>query len=216
MSSARLEVIKGDADTPARLSRSMPAALDGLLKQAALDDFCDKIDELFLVAHAEYKRVVKRLSWMSIAFYIWIVFFIISIPLMNSWWYIIASTIAMCVYIGIVELCTQPGQIAKFSKEKLRLIRFECDEMTRRTPFVSFHVAAGVVNCNHIDVIISLSLSATASGIATTSNTITEHTSDSKIYKSSDNDNPVVYAQAVTSSTMTNDSYQQLNDVEVV
>jgi hypothetical protein len=214
MSLARLEVIKGDADNPACLSRSMPAALDGLLKQAALDDFCDKVDELFLVAHTEYKRVIKRLSWMIIAFYIWIVFFIISIPLMNPWWYIIASTIAMCVYIGIVELCTQPGLIAKSSKEKLRLIRFECDEMTRRTPFVSFHVAAGVVNCNHIDVIISSS--ATASGIATTSNTITEHTSDSKINKSSDNDNPVVYAQAVTSSTMTNGNYQQLNDVEVV
>jgi hypothetical protein len=207
MSSARLEVVKGDADTPAYLSRSMPAALDGLLTQTALDDFCDKIDELFLVAHTEYKRVIKRLSWMIIAFYVWIIFIIVSIPLMNSWWYIIASTIAMCVYIGIVELCTQPGQIAKSSKEKLRLIRFECDEMTRRTPFVSFHVAAGAVNCNHIDVIISLS--ATASGVATTSNcTITD--------QSRDNNNPVVYVQAVTSSTMTNGNYQQLNDVEAV
>jgi hypothetical protein len=52
---------------------------------------------------------------------------------------------------------------------------------------------------------------------ATTSNCIIkEHTSDSKINKSSDNNNSVVYAQAVTSSTMTNGNYQQLNDVEVV
>jgi hypothetical protein len=215
MSSARLEVIKDDAETPACMSRSMPAALDGLLTQTALDGFCDKLDELFVLSHAEFKRVIKRVTWLFGAFYFWL-FIIVSFSINsllnpNLWWFIV-TFILTAVYIGIVWMVTQPGAGTKSSKEILQLIRFECDDMTRRTPFVSFHVAAGVIT--HIGV--SISLSATASGVARTSNATMEQTSDSKVDESSDNHHPVVYAQAVTSSTATSGNYQQLNDVEVV
>jgi hypothetical protein len=202
MSSARLEVIKDDAETPACMSRSMPAALDGLLTQTSLDDFCDKLDELFVLSHAEFKRVIKRMKWLFGAFYFW---------LMNLWWFI-GTFILTAVYIGIVWMVTQPGAGTKSTKEILQLIRFECDDMTRRTPFVSFHVAGGAIT--HIGV--SISLSAAASGVASTSNATMEQTSDSKVAESSDNHHPVVYAQAVTSSTASSGNYQQLNDVEVV
>jgi hypothetical protein len=209
MSSARLEIIKDDADTPACVSRSMPAALEGLMTQAALDDFCDELDALFVLSHTESQRVKKRSIWMSALF--WLFLFFCFGSFMNLRWFI-GTFILAAVYFGTVWFCTQPGADAKSQKEILQLIRLECDDMTRRTPFVSFHVAAGAIN--HIGV--SISLSATASGIASTSNANVEHTSDSKNAAASDNHHPVVYAQAVTSLTTPHGTYQQLNDVEVV
>jgi hypothetical protein len=211
MSSARLEVIKDDAETPACMSRSMPAALVGLVTQAALDDFCDKLDALFVVSHAESQRVRKRECWRLGGLCFWLIVWIVynfsgvNIP----YWVHIAVWITIAVYFGIVFWCTQPGAGAKSTKEILQLIRFECDEMSCRTPFVSFHVAAGDVN--HIDV--SISMSATSSGVATTSNAVTDRMSDSKINESIGNHQPVVYAQAGTTSMTTNGDYQQLNDV---
>jgi hypothetical protein len=214
MSSARLEIIKDDADTPACMSRSMPAALEGLVPQAALDDFCDKIDALFVLSHAECKRVLKRSIWNIRATLVWIFYFCISLfQNMNDWnWIFFSGLSAYWVFLGIIWLCTQPGANAKSKKEILQLIRCECDELTRHTPFVSFHVAAGTIS--HIGV--SISASATASGVASASNATMDQTSDSKIAESADNHHPVVYAQAVTTSTTTNGNYQQLNIVEVV
>jgi hypothetical protein len=40
-----------------------------------------------------------------------------------------------------VWLSTAPYPGKEANGRILKLIRFECDEMTRRTPFVSFHVA---------------------------------------------------------------------------
>jgi hypothetical protein len=216
MSSARLEVIKDDTDTPAYMSRSMPAALEGLLTQTALDDFCHKLDALFVLTHAECKRVTNLANWMIIALYFYVLFCIPTMY-MIEWCYKIGTFILIAVDIGIIWMMTQPGAGTKSFKEILRLIRFECDEMTRRTPFVSFHAAVGTImhiDIKHIDV--SISVSETSSGVASGSNAIVECTIDSKIADSSDNHHPVVYAQAVTSPTTINDSYQQLNDVQVV
>jgi hypothetical protein len=119
------------------------------------------------------------------------------------------------VYVGIHCLFLQPGADAKSKKELLRLIRIECDEMTRRcTPFLSFHVChAATGTISHIDV--NISKSATPSGVATTSNAIMEPTNNySKIDESSDNHHPVIHgAQAETTLTATNSDYQQLDDV---
>jgi hypothetical protein len=212
MSSARLEIIKDDADTPACMSRSMPAALEGLVPQAALDDFCDKLDELFVLSHAECKRVLKRSIWMFRAWLFWFISVWIFIFLNMNDWIFISVMSSYWVFVGIVWLCTQPGANAKSKKEILQMIRCECDELTRRTPFVSFHVAAGAIS--HIGV--SISASATASGLASASNATMDQTRDSKIAESTDNHHPLVYAQAVTTSATTNGNYQQLNIAEVV
>jgi hypothetical protein len=223
MSSARLELIRDDAlFTPACMSRSMPAALGGLLTQTALDDFCDKIDELLVLSHArtqaEYKSAMK--GWCC--FFVAYLFFpVVPVCILVSTLYLfdlsptgsqflrVGLYIACFVYFVIVWLCTQPDPDAKSSKEILQLIRYECEEMTRRTPFVSFHVAAGAIN--HIDV--SISLSAPASGVITASNAIMD-SNNSKIDESSSNHQPVGYcAQTVSKSTATNGDYQPLNDM---
>jgi hypothetical protein len=210
MSSARLELIMDDAlFTPACMSRSMPAALDGLLTQTALDDFCDKLDELLVLSHTESQRVIKRWISEAIASLFLLVFLCIFLFLNMNTLIFFSGMSAYWVFLGIVWLCTQPGANAKSNKEIVQLIRFECDEMTRRTPFVSFHVAAGAMN--HIDV--SISLSAPASGVITTSNARID-ANNSKIDESSSNHQPVVHcAQTITTTTATNDDYQQMNDV---
>jgi hypothetical protein len=223
MSSARLEVIKDDAETPARMSRSMPAALDGLLTQTALDYFCDTIDELLVLSHARTQAEFKSIMERGCCFLVACLFFPV-VPLCiivptrylfdtlsptGSQFLRIGLYIASFVYFVIVWKCTQPGPDAKSNKEILQLIRFECDEMTRRTPFVSFHVAAGAIN--HIDV--SISLSAPAFGVVTTSNAILD-TNNPKIDESSSNHQPVGYcAQTLTTTTATNNVYQQMNDM---
>jgi hypothetical protein len=203
-------LIRDDAlFTPACMSRSMPAALDGLLTQTALDDFCDKLDELLVLSHTESQRVIKRLILELIATNFFSVFACIFLFLNMSTLIFFSGTSAYWVFLGIVWLCTKPGANAKSSKEIVQLIRFECDEMSRRTPFVSFHVAAGAMN--HIDV--SISLSAPASGVISTSNARID-ANYSKIDESSSNHQPVGHcAQTVTTTTATNDDYQQMNDV---
>jgi hypothetical protein len=225
MSSARLEVIKDDAAIPPYMSRGMPAALDGLVSQAAFDEFCDTLDASFDLLDSEHRRCKKRFWWMyaTISLYI-----MISVPWMifMSMIFITLTLIACAVHITTVWYCTARGAGVKTDKEMMRVVRSECDEMTRRTPFVSFHVvlvptaaaARGawlqMETIDHIGV--SVSLSATASGVATTANATMAHPHDSKIDESSDNNRPVVFAQAVASSTAANGNYQQVNDVEMV
>jgi hypothetical protein len=230
MSSARLEVIKDDAAIPPYMSRGMPAALDGLVSQAAFDEFCDTLDASFDLLDSEHRRRKKRFWWMYGTIHFWI---IMSGPLMflmgtssMSMLFLLLSLIACVVHITTVWFCTARGTGVKSDKEMMRVVRSECDEMTRRTPFVSFHVvlvptaaaARGawlqMETIDHIGV--SVSLSASASGVATTANAVMAHPHDSKIDESSDNNRPVVFAQAVASSTAANGNYQQFNDVEMV
>jgi hypothetical protein len=92
-------------------------------------------------------------------------------------------------------------------KEVMRQVRSECEAMTRRTPFVSFHVILVPVasasrgawlqmeTVDHIGV--SVSLSASASGVATA---IVQEASSSKVEECNANHEPVVYAEAVATS----------------
>jgi hypothetical protein len=225
MSSARLEVIKDDAAIPPYMSRGMPAALDGLLSQAAFDEFCDTLDASFDLLDSEHRRRKKRFLWMyvSISFCFIMLSPLVTLTSMIFW---PLTLIACAVHITTVWFCTARGAGVKSDKEMMRVVRSECDEMTRRTPFVSFHVvlvptaaaARGawlqMETIDHIGV--SVSLSASASGVATTANAVMAHPHDSKIDESSDNNRPVVFAQAVASSTAANGNYQQFNDVEMV
>jgi hypothetical protein len=230
MSSARLEVIKDDAAIPPYMSRGMPAALDGLLSQATFDEFCDTLDASFDLLDSEHKRRKKRFWWMyaTISFYFIMLSPLVTLTSMNLMSMIFwpLTLIACAVHITTVWFCTARGVGVKSDKEMMRVVRSECDEMTRRIPFISFHVvlvptaaaARGawlqMETIDHIGV--SVSLSASASGVATTANAVMAHTHDSKIDESSDNNHPVVYAQAVASSTTANGNYQQVRDVEMV
>ena len=106
----------------------------------------------------------------------------------------------------------------------MRDIRLECDEMTNRTPFVSFQIVLmPVLTINRgvwlqmttVDhVAVSISASASASGAATTA--VSAIMADAHGAKEAvNNQEPAVYAQAVG----TNGDYQQVatgNYVELV
>jgi hypothetical protein len=224
MSSARLEVIKDDATIPPYMSRGMPAALDGLMAPGAFDSFCDRLDALLDLLDAEHKRRTKRFWWMYGAIYVWFMYFFIFAPI-SGFDYLPFTAVACFVHIASVWFCTARPSGAKTDKEVMRLIRSECDEMTRQTPFVSFHTVLVPVpaaargarlqmdTIDHIGV--SISLSASASGSATVA--MVENTVESvKMSTASSGDvgHPVVYAQAVTSSR---GDYQPVHaDVEMV
>jgi hypothetical protein len=227
MSSARLEVIKDDATSPPYMSRSMPAALDGLVNAEAFDAFCDRLDVLLDSLDAEHKRRRKRFWYMYGAIYFWFLYFLIFIPTFQMK-YVPYTAVAFVVHVALVRFCTARPAGVKTDKELTRLIRSECDEMTRQTPFVSFHAVlvpvtvalrCASLQINTVDHIgVSVSLSASASGAATAAvlePTSMESTKMAEAASSSDAGHPVVYAQAVASSSR--GDYQPVQaDVEMV
>jgi hypothetical protein len=226
MSSARLEVIKDDATIAPYVSRGMPAALDGLVSQGAFAAFCDRLDALLDSLDAEHKRRKKRFWYMYGAIYLWFMYFFVFAPIFELGDSLPYTSVACLLHIALVWFFTARPAGVKTDKELMRLIRSECDEMTRQTPFVSFHTVLVPVpaaargawlqmdTVDHIGV--SVSLSASASGAATAAvveNTM-ESTKMAEASISSDAGHPVVYAQAVASSR---GDYQPVQaDVEMV
>jgi hypothetical protein len=208
MSSARLEVIRDDATVAPHMSRGMPAALDGLVTQVAFDAFCDRLDALFALLDAEQKRHRRSFWWIYITIYLWFMYFLFFIPIFKLK-YIQYSAPAFFVHIVLVGFCTARPTGAMTDKELLHLIRCECDEMTRQTPFVSFHtilmpvpsVARGaalqVDTVDHIGVSVSMLATASSAAVAVLENAM-DLTKRAEA-ASSDEGHPVVYAQAVAS-----------------
>jgi hypothetical protein len=224
MSSVRLEIFSDDMDISPSMSRAMPAALYGLLTDMAFNEFCDKLDQLFEMIDKEQKRRKKRFWWMHISFRLWIIAIIIS----GS----VFAVMACALHLGTVWFFTARPYGMKSEKEMICIIRSECDIMTNRTPFVSFHLVLvpkpAVVgrslysSCLQMDAIdhigVSVSSSAAASGVATAVSVIMNDVSDSKNVESSDvHEHPVVYAHAVSSlSSTTNGQYHKIhNDCSV-
>jgi hypothetical protein len=208
MGTARLEIIKDDDNISPHMSRGMPAALDGLLTQAAFDNFCDKLDEILDLLHTDLNRYIKRGFWIVGVLYFWVVFLALLL-LDNRYWLFIGALILSAVHIGTVWFCTAPGAGVKSYEERIRIIRSECDEMTRHTPFVSFHVVMVKSHgAGFIDYIgVSISSSASVSGVATTTSAILVDTRYTKIAELSDNHCPMVPAQ---------DIVRRLNRAEMV
>ena len=223
MSSARLEIIKDDAAIPPYMSRGMPAALDGLVTLGDFDRFCDQLDSLFDLLDKEHKRRKKRFWWMYGAIYLWFMYFFIFAPIFELD-YFPYTVLACALHIGLVWVFTMRPSDVKTDKELMRLIRAECDDMTRRTPFVSFHAVLVPVpaaargawlqmeSMDHIGV--SVSMSAAAAGAAGAASVVVENSSleVTKRDETSNGGHPVVYAQAMTA---TRGDYQPV-DVEIV
>jgi hypothetical protein len=222
MSSARLEVIKDNATVAPHMSRGMPVALDGLVSQVAFDAFCDCLDALFALLDAEQKRHRRGFWWIYITIYVWSMYFIFLTPIFKLK-YIQYSAPAFIVHVGLAGFCTARPASAMTDKELLHLIRCECDEMTRQTPFVYFHTillpvpsaARGAAlqtdTVDHIGV--SVSMMATASSAAVTVLESTMESTKKTEAKSSDAGHLVVFAQVVTSR---GDYHPVHADVEMV
>ena len=230
MSSARLEVITDEPSVAPRMSRALPAALYGIVDATTFQTFCDKLDGLFDQLDAEQRRRKKRFWWMYGAIYFWFMYFFVFVPLSS----IPDSTPVFSVFVPLslcaIHICTVWGYTArpegaKTDAEVMREIRLECDEMTNRTPFVSFQVvlmpiptaARGAwLQMNTVDhIAVSLAASASATGSATAVSAVMADAHGGKVDVASDNQEPVIYAQAVS-----NGGYQQCattgNDLEMV
>lgn len=217
MSSARLEVITDNDNVAPRMSRTLPAALYGNVNVDSFQTFCDRMDGLFDQLDAEQRRRKKRFWWMYGAINIWIISFIIpSFPVFDNSSSILrvaATLVPFCVcviFMCTVWGCTAPPTGAKTDAETMHDIRLECEEMTNRTPGVSFHVVLMPVpsgargawlqmnTVDHIAVSIA-SLTSVHSAICTMADKhdgVVEATGSRK---------PVVYAKAVADG-----DYQQL------
>ena len=213
MSSARLEVIIDEPAIAPRMSRALPAALYGIVNATAFQSFCDKLDALFDQLYTEQRRRKRRFWWMYGSIYAWLMYYIISSPMFffdsPSDTYVFVSLFLCAIHICTVWVFTARSAGVKTDDEVMREIRLECDEMTNRTPFVSFQVvmmpiptaARGAwLQMNTIDhVAVSISASASATGAATAVSTIIADSHDGKVDKTADSQETAVYAQAVSS-----------------
>ena len=232
MSSARLEIVTDESNVAPRMSRALPAALYGIVNAAVFQAFCDKLDELFDQLYAEQRRRKKRFWWMYGAIYIWFMYFVVFAPIFftnpdrdhsdgSSVASVLVPFIVCAIHIGTVWVCTARPAGVKTDAQVMREIRSECDEMTNRSPFVSFQVvlmpiptaARGAwLQMNTVDhIAVSISASASATGAATAVSAIMADTTDGKVDAVAANQEPVVYAQAVSNS-----GYQQVAGVEMV
>ena len=230
MSSARLEIVTDDPALAPQMSRALPAALYGIVNATAFQSFCDKLDALFDQLYTEQRRRKKRFWWMYGAIYIWFMYFFVFAPIFfsssgsSSDTYVFVPLFLCAIHICTVWVFTARSAGVKTDGEIMREIRLECDEMTNRTPFVSFQVvmmpiptaARGAwLQMNTIDhVAVSISASASATGAATAVSTIIADSHDGKVDVTADSQETVVYAQAVSSG-----GYQQVatgTDVEMV
>lgn len=221
MSSARLEVITDDATVAPRMSRALPAALYGIVDATSYQAFCVKLDELFELLYAEQRRRKKRFWWMYGAIYMWFMYFIIFAPIFFNTYdgdSAASGLVPLClcvIHICTVWACTARPAGVKTDAETMRDIRLECEEMTNRTPFVSFHVvlmpvptvARGAwLQMNTVDhIAVSISASASATGAATVVSAVMADAHGGKVDSATDNQEPVVYAKAVS-----NGGYQQV------
>lgn len=229
MASARLEVVKDDVSVSPYLSRSIPAALEGLLTQASYDAFCDIINGQLDLLDAEHKRRKKRFWYMYVSIRLWIWFLILSLPFashLDLLYWPIAMMVSV-LQISMVWFYTARPKGTKSETELLRLMRSECEAMTRSTPFLSFQLvliptSAGARGAylqmdtvDHIEV--SISPSASASGVANVDSARLADVIESKADMSiADTEQSVVYAHAILSSPIRGEYQQVQTDVEMV
>ena len=138
MDTARLEIFADDLDSSPRLSRSIPAALDGLIDYKVFQEFADELDILLEMLDTDVRRLQNRswrivygqlcitfgsLFWLPYYINLYIVWFFISVIYMASTW----------LY------ATYSLRGPKTTGEIIEEIRSICEVVTNRTPNVSFH-----------------------------------------------------------------------------
>ena len=137
MNDARLEIFADDIRSPPHLSRSIPAALDGLIDDKTFREFADQIDVLLELLDAEHERFKNRYWWTQYGIYSLYPGLLLLPPFLVVYF---VYTVVWIIYLASVRLYTTyfkkgPKSIDEIVKE----IRSVCEVMTDRTPHVSFH-----------------------------------------------------------------------------
>ena len=229
MSSARLEVITDEPSIAPRMSRALPAALYGIIDATTFQAFCDKLDGLFDQLDAEQRRRKKRFWWMYGSINIWIMLFFFFFPSYLIMGSLPVVPVLVALLICAIHICTVWAYTArpegvKTDVEVMCDIRLECDEMTNRTPFVSFQVVlmpiptaarGSWLQMNTIDhIAVSIATSASASGAATSVRAIMVDAHGGKVDLAAIKQENVIIAQAES-----NADYEAMcdrNDAELV
>lgn len=138
MNTARFEIFADDLDTPPHLSRSIPAALDGLIDYKEFQEFADELDVLLESLDADHQRFRNRFWWVQygyVAFMFGVFVLSPNYPGLYTVCFLTSVIYMICVWLYATH-CLKGPQTAE---EIVREIRSLCEVMTNRTPHVSFH-----------------------------------------------------------------------------
>jgi hypothetical protein len=135
MNEARLEFFADDIDSPPQLSRSLPAALDGLVDYKTFQEFADQLDELLILLDAEHERLKNRYWWTQYGIYTCYpaIFFFSSYLFVAYFW------VWIIYLLSVRQYTTHFRKSPKSIDEIIKEIRSLCEVVTNRTPHVSFH-----------------------------------------------------------------------------
>ena len=135
MNEARFTIFAEDYDSMPHISRSIPAALDGLIDDKKFQDFADQLDALLGLLDAEHARFKIRYRWTQYGIYsIYPAILLIPNDFFMIWFF------TWIIYLASVRLYTKYcRQSPKSIDEIVKEIRSVCQVMTDRTPHVSFH-----------------------------------------------------------------------------
>ena len=138
MSSARLEIVN-DTEEPIHVSRSMPAALDGLVSPTNFGTFCDKLDGSLQLLVADHKQSRNQFFARGIFGYLYLVFLpvMFEVPLVVCILYIF---LVPGIALWAIRFATSGPVGALSTKDLMQKLRTDCVDMTLRTPHASFHV----------------------------------------------------------------------------
>ena len=167
-----------------RMSRTLPAALYGNVDTIVFQAFCDRMDDLFKQLDTEQRRRKNRFWWTYGALNFWLLFSIFAPLLFDSPALDDADTelsISVPLCVCILHICaiwvwTARPSNTKTDAETIRDIRLECEEMSNRSPFVSFQIVfmpvptiarGGCLFMNTVDhIVVSVSTAASLNGAA--------------------------------------------------
>ena len=223
MSSARLDVIADDDAMAPRMSRTLPAALYGIVDTVVFQAFCDRMDKLFEQLDADQRRRKNRFWWISIAVYFWLLMFVFTTPILSD--FLDAHGLSETFYalsvllpfpLCIIHVCVIWGWTArptgaKTDAEAMCDIRSECDEMSNRSQMVSYQVVLMPVPASargawmQMNTVDHIEVSISASATAASANVPNVLLHNGKVDIAAENHKPVTCAKAVE-----NGDYQQL------
>ena len=204
MNSARLEIFADDVDSPPHLSRSIPAALDGLVDYKTFQEFANEMDVLLELQDTDNQRFRNRSSWKQYGFNFMFlgIFFLVH---HNIILYFVCFGTAFIYILSVWLYTTYWLKGPKSAEEIITEIRSTCEIMSNRTPNVSFHpiflqAAVGdqsLENITHINVSISDTILASV-------------TSDAAVIETKANNKIDMESPDVNVSTKATSDYQRL------
>jgi hypothetical protein len=200
------------------MCRNLPEALVGLVGDEAFSTFCDRLDSWLELWVAELNRLQKRAITSEIIFYFFLCFcikFVFGLGTGSSWLLLLLGTVVSIW--SLVWYCTRLPNGALSRYKVVHKIRAECDNMTRQTPNLSFHVVMSEPNnsfeyVKYIDYIgVDVALSTLESGVASEPDVLVRGVDDTTIKIGNDENKSDTDTEAETvTSTSSGDEAMEL------